>query len=145
MDCPRTWGIRIGTRTEGRGWLLTHAISRGTSRPRPTSELYADLVEVAVDVRPGPPQPLISVVPKSSRSGVVLVHRCQPKEQKVARITVCRARTKAPGRWSCHHAFWDHPKSTNTSVACPIRFFTLRSSVSPSFRRHSRPFSTRPW
>lgn len=65
--------IRIGTRTEGRGWLLTHAISRGTSRPRPTSELYADLVEVAVDVRPGPLQPLISAVPKSSRSGVVLV------------------------------------------------------------------------
>ena len=50
--------IRIGTRTEGRGWLLTHAISRGTSRPRPTSELYADLVEVAVDVRPGPRGPM---------------------------------------------------------------------------------------
>ena len=65
--------VRIGTRTEGRGWLLTHAISRGTSRPRPTSELYADLVEVAVGVRPGPPQPLISEVSQSGRSGVVLV------------------------------------------------------------------------
>ena len=65
--------IQLGTQTDGRGWLLTHAISRGTSRPRPTSEHYADLVEFAVGERPGPPQPLISEVPKSNRSGVVLV------------------------------------------------------------------------
>ena len=65
--------IRLGTRSERRGWLLTHAISRGTSRPRPTSELYADLAEVAVGARPGPPQPLIPELPKSTRSGVVLV------------------------------------------------------------------------
>ena len=65
--------IRIGTRTEGRGWLLTHAIPRGTSRPRATSELYADLVEVAVGKRPRPPQSLISEDPKTTRSGIVLV------------------------------------------------------------------------
>ncbi|RPG08365.1 MAG: glycosyltransferase family 9 protein [Phycisphaera sp. TMED24] len=65
--------IRIGTRSEGRGWLLTHAIPRGTSRPRPTSELYADLVEVAVGERPGRPQTLISEPPKLTRSGIVLV------------------------------------------------------------------------
>ena len=65
--------IRLGTRTEGRGWLLTDTISRGTSRPRATSELYADLVEVAVGKRPRPPQSLISEDPKTTRSGIVLV------------------------------------------------------------------------
>lgn len=65
--------IRIGTRTEGRRWLLTHAIPRGTSRPRPTCELYADLVEVAVGRRPKRPKRLVPEDPKPARSGVVLV------------------------------------------------------------------------
>jgi|GEM_PF-1795554 len=65
--------IRIGMRSEGRGWLLTHAIPRGTSRPRPTSELYGDLVEVAVGRRPKRPESLVPKEPKLARSGIVLV------------------------------------------------------------------------
>ncbi len=65
--------IRIGSRSEGRGWLLTHAVPRGTSRPRPTSEHYADLIEVAVGLRPPPPQVVTPPKPKINRSGIVLV------------------------------------------------------------------------
>ena len=75
-------GIRIGTRTEGRGWLLDPCHLAGHQPPSTHLELYADLVEVAVDVRPGPPQPLISVVPKSSRSGVVLVPGASRKNKR---------------------------------------------------------------
>ena len=65
--------LRIGTRSEGRGWLLTHPVPRGTSRPRPTSEHYADLIEVAVGVRPPPPQEVIPPARTIQRSDIVLV------------------------------------------------------------------------
>ena len=71
--CRGIGKVRIGVRQDSRSWWLTHAFPRGTSRPRATHEHYADLVEHAVGIRPGPPHSLRAKGRGIDRSGIVLV------------------------------------------------------------------------